>query len=740
MRRTFHRSSQIAFATLCNLGINKWVRLVHTRRRPIRTKSDLRHPSRRCHLEALERRSLLSGVTWYVQNNALAGGNGSTTSPFQSIQAAINAASPGDTVNVGTGTYIEQITDTKSLQIVGAGASSTTIQSPSSPLQHDSSGALSIVTISGSSTNTEFTGFTVTGPGPGGPDSIDFGIFVRDGATANIHDDVIANIADNPIAGTITGVSIGVGNQGRFATTGSATISHNEIYGYQWSGIVVDNAGSSATISNNVVTGNGLNPCCAEAGIQITNGADGTVVGNTISGNEVTNPNGGPVYGTTQQSIAIYVAQSGMPVEISGNTIDANDVGIWSQCSETMIDGNSLGTASPNRYEGMILSQGDASLTNNTILGGNIGLLAIEAFGTAPANALVVLGAGNLIAGASLEGIQLRLPFASSYVPNLLVSGDNTLETNAIGMDIQAGSVTIAPGATLTMSSFPAGGGSTGSNGSVGAGNVTIDGTLSGSGTINASVTNAGQVIPGGTGAAGILTFNGNYTQTTTGSLNLELGGTTPGTQYDQLNINGPADLGGTLNLSVLPNLGDVCGDTFATVNAGPLTGTFSTVNGLSQPGGLILIPAYGAGSLTVTAKLTPTMTITASADPSLLNQPVTFTATVALPAGATDSPTGTVQFQIDHVNFGAPVSLTAGQASLSTSPLAAGSHTITALYSGDDCFSAGSGGLTQSVQYKFSGFLAPLSTSLSYGLGRTIPIKFQLTDSNGAFITSPEF
>jgi hypothetical protein len=40
-------------------------------------------------------------------------------------------------------------------------------------------------------------------------------------------------------------------------------------------------------------------------------------------------------------------------------------------------------------------------------------------------------------------------------------------------------------------------------------------------------------------------------------------------------------------------------------------------------------------------------------------------------------------------------------------------------------------------ASYVFSGFLAPLSTGLSYALGRTIPIKFQLTDSNGAFITS---
>src|SRR5438309_1538827 len=37
-----------------------------------------------------------------------------------SIQAAVNAASPGDTIHVAHGTYKEQVTITKSLSLVGA--------------------------------------------------------------------------------------------------------------------------------------------------------------------------------------------------------------------------------------------------------------------------------------------------------------------------------------------------------------------------------------------------------------------------------------------------------------------------------------------------------------------------------------------------------------------------------------------------------------------------------------------
>jgi hypothetical protein len=40
-------------------------------------------------------------------------------------------------------------------------------------------------------------------------------------------------------------------------------------------------------------------------------------------------------------------------------------------------------------------------------------------------------------------------------------------------------------------------------------------------------------------------------------------------------------------------------------------------------------------------------------------------------------------------------------------------------------------------VAYTFSGFLAPLTSNLAFGLGRTVPIKFQITGANGASISS---
>ncbi|WP_144408316.1 Ig-like domain-containing protein, partial [Sulfuricella sp. T08] len=57
-----------------------------------------------------------------------------------------------------------------------------------------------------------------------------------------------------------------------------------------------------------------------------------------------------------------------------------------------------------------------------------------------------------------------------------------------------------------------------------------------------------------------------------------------------------------------------------------------------------------------------------------------TFTATVT-----GNSPTGTVQFQVNGANFGSPVQLINGVATLTTTLLTVvGSDSITAIYSGD--------------------------------------------------------
>jgi hypothetical protein len=78
---------------------------------------------------------------------------------------------------------------------------------------------------------------------------------------------------------------------------------------------------------------------------------------------------------------------------------------------------------------------------------------------------------------------------------------------------------------------------------------------LIGLGTVNGNFTNAGTLSLGFGGSTGILTVNGNYTQTLSGTLNIKIGGTIAGTQYVQLVVAGTghvATLAGTLNVSII--------------------------------------------------------------------------------------------------------------------------------------------------------------------------------------------
>jgi hypothetical protein len=83
------------------------------------------------------------------------------------------------------------------------------------------------------------------------------------------------------------------------------------------------------------------------------------------------------------------------------------------------------------------------------------------------------------------------------------------------------------------------------------------------------------------------------------------------------------------------------------------------------------------------------------SSNPSVVGGPVTFTATVTpKPSG------GTVQFKVDGTATGSPAVLgsTGAASSGAISSLTAGSHTITAVYSGTTGFSGSTGTLTQVV------------------------------------------
>jgi hypothetical protein len=121
-------------------------------------------------------------------------------------------------------------------------------------------------------------------------------------------------------------------------------------------------------------------------------------------------------------------------------------------------------------------------------------------------------------------------------------------------VNVQAGTLSVAgaytqtAGATTNLSS----GATLTAAGGV---NIQSGSSLVGAGTTNADVTNSGQLSVGDSATAGVLTINGNFTQTSTGTLSVKIGGlTTPGTDFDQLVVTTGhmATLGGTLNVTLI--------------------------------------------------------------------------------------------------------------------------------------------------------------------------------------------
>jgi hypothetical protein len=155
--------------------------------------------------------------------------------------------------------------------------------------------------------------------------------------------------------------------------------------------------------------------------------------------------------------------------------------------------------------------------------------------------------------------------------------------TTGVGITFNNAGTLQALAATLQFTGgFTQTAGSTTLNGGTIASSTTMNiqgGTFTGVGTETGNLTSSGQAIPGL--PIGTLTVSGNYTQSSSGALSVDIGGHTPGTQYDQLNLtgSGAASLGGTLNVSLANGFIPVGGDSFTIMSFASRSGTFGTLN-----------------------------------------------------------------------------------------------------------------------------------------------------------------
>ncbi len=355
---------------------------------------------------------------------------------------------------------------------------------------------------------------------------------------------------------------------------------------------------------------------------------------------------------------------------------------------------DNAGAATLASYSGYALALEDgADLVNEpgasfTILTGGL----ISSDGTA----ISFTNEGSLFDPATaVEPTTIQPAFSQTSTGTTVVT-DSELSLAGGGSPVtNAGNMTVESGGTLAVSTDydQSAGSTTLEFGSLDGGNVNITGgSLVGVGTVNGDVWSAATVIPGGTGAAGVLVINGTYAQNASGSLDVDLGGTVAGSQYDQLVVSGSATLAGTLNVGLIDGFEPVLGDAFQVMTFASSAGVFTDYNGMVVGNQLILSPIFNPGNLTLSVlPATTTTTLSPAVPSSVSGQSVTFTATVSVarPATTADpSPTGTVTFYDSGHSIGTGMLSLVGrqdEAMLTTSLLSTASHSITAAYTSGD-------------------------------------------------------
>lgn len=352
----------------------------------------------------------------FVDDDPGCGGN----SPcYATIQAGIDAVPAGGTVHVAAGSYTEQITINKSLDLIGEGETTTTILAPDVRAGAVTQGAtvhdyiLAAVASSGT-IDVRVEGFTIdvnSKNKTAGTARLD-GVFFRDikdagGSVAGLFASTIHNFAAAPDY-EAWGVAV-YGDS-------LLTINDNDISDYTRDGLLV--IGGNTTISNNTITGSAtpLN------GINIQDVTTGSVTGNTVTNNIRSAPwAGGGI---------LVSASSGMT--ISSNHVNGNFYGINIQIGSNgiTVSGNEL---TDNIKRGITLDNSD----NNTVKSNTISGLTIETFDTAIG--LNNTSTGNTI-GGDTSGDGNTITIATSgfgilyaiYMESNVDTGINTIKYNTI--------------------------------------------------------------------------------------------------------------------------------------------------------------------------------------------------------------------------------------------------------------------------------------------------------------------
>jgi parallel beta-helix repeat protein len=425
---------------------------------------------------------------------------------------------------------------------------------------------------------------------------------------------------------------------------------------------------TNTTVSNNSAALHGGGIYVGYTGI--LNLTSATVSNNTAGSTVVKAEGGGILTGTDSQ---LTVTDS----TISNNSASDFGGGIFNLGSHTLINSNVSNNSGGGIYNSNFLTVTNSTVSSNSIHGGiynNSGTVLNMTRSTVANNSSALEGGGIYNgdnAGVTLTNCTVSYNTAQTDGGGIYNGGNLYLNNSTIIDNLASASTSLA------------------SNGGGGICNSKYSVTLHN--TIVAENSHGAPAI-----ADDILLILGATVKTADSRNNLiGVGGS--GGLIDGVNGN---------QVGVDPKMGDLQDNGGPTLTCALLAGSPAIDKGdplstLTTDQRGVTRPADGDGDATAlidigAVEFVPnevpnlaTNTLSSSANPSSLNQPVTFTATVT---SATGTPTGRVQFTIDGANSGAPLVLNAtGVATLTTSALALGTHTVTANYSGDHNYAASS-------------------------------------------------
>ncbi len=296
---------------------------------------------------------------------------------YSAIQRyAVNRAQPGDTVQVLPGTYNEQVVINQPLVLEGAGEGVTVIAP--SPIAANTTridggspgSAVAGVLVVDSTTGVTISDLTVDGAGNAltacDPPAL-MGVYWRN-ASGTIENSEVRNIEWG------TGHEGCQGAIGIFAEGGgggaSVTINDNDVHDVQKNGITALGSGMTTTISGNTVVGWGPTDKIAQNGIQLSNGAGGSITDNDVSLYDYTP--------STAAAAGILVTQAADGVVVTGNNVHDSMEGLFivNYSTPTMknlaISGNTV--TAERDVSAYLLLVDNSQVSNNTFSTSGVGL------------------------------------------------------------------------------------------------------------------------------------------------------------------------------------------------------------------------------------------------------------------------------------------------------------------------------------------------------------------------------